>query len=75
MIGTAGPASQDYLRSLGAQPVEQFEQAKDYRLDVIAAQRSALLDNGTFDADVLAAVLGNLDADQISIELRAGSAA
>lgn len=66
------------VRSDGAARREQFEQAKDDRLDVISAQRPALLDardNGTVDADVLAAVLGNLDADQILIELRAGSAA
>jgi CPA1 family monovalent cation:H+ antiporter len=40
---------------------------------VIAAQRSALLDardNGTFDADVLEAMLANLDASQIDIEMR-----
>lgn len=66
------------VRSEGIDRREQFERATDYRLGVIKAQRSALLDardNGAFDADVLAAVLGNLDADQISIELRAGSAA
>ncbi|MEJ1230641.1 MAG: sodium:proton antiporter [Galbitalea sp.] len=50
---------------------EQFDVAK--RLAVIAAQRSALLDardNGTFDADVLANALANLDATQIAIEMR-----
>ena len=52
---------------------EQFEASKAYRLDVLSVQRSALLDardNGTFDADVLAHALENLDADQIAIELR-----
>ena len=52
---------------------EQFELARSHRLAVIAAQRSALLDardNGTFDADVLAHVLANLDASQIDIEMR-----
>ncbi len=47
--------------------------AKQYRLAVLQAQRSALLDardNGTFDADVLTNALANLDADQIAIELR-----
>ena len=51
-----------------------FEAAKRFRLDVIAAQRSELLDardNGTFDADVLADELANLDASQIAIEMRA----
>ena len=50
-----------------------FETAKQHRLAVIAAQRSALLDardDGAFDADVLAKVLATLDADQIAIELR-----
>ncbi|WP_369375417.1 cation:proton antiporter [Promicromonospora sp. Populi] len=54
---------------------EQFAGAKQYRLAVIAAQRSALLDardNGTFDADVLAYVLANLDAAQIDLEMRGG---
>ncbi|HEY0259372.1 MAG TPA: sodium:proton antiporter [Lacisediminihabitans sp.] len=52
---------------------EQFEAVKAYRLAVIAAQRSALLDardNGTFDAEVLAGELANLDASQIAIEMR-----
>jgi hypothetical protein len=51
--------------------------AKGHRLKVIAAQRSALLDardNGTFDADVLANALVNLDASQIAIEMRGGPA-
>jgi CPA1 family monovalent cation:H+ antiporter len=52
---------------------EYFTEAKSYRLAVIAAQRSALLDardNGTFDADVLAGALVNLDAAQITLEMR-----
>jgi CPA1 family monovalent cation:H+ antiporter len=52
---------------------QQFEVAKKYRLAVIAAQRAALLDardNGTFDAEVLADELANLDASQIAIEMR-----
>ncbi|PZE29896.1 sodium:proton antiporter [Curtobacterium sp. MCBD17_028] len=63
---------------LGGDPtLEQFGIAKEHRLAVIAAQRSALLDardNGTFDADVLEDALANLDATQIAIELR-GTAA
>ena len=53
---------------------EGFEVARRYRLAVLRAQRSALLDardNGTFDADVLAIALGNLDASQIDVEMRA----
>jgi hypothetical protein len=52
---------------------EGFAVARAHRLAVIAAQRSALLDardNGTFDADVLANALANLDAAQIAIEMR-----
>ncbi|MFB7723926.1 MULTISPECIES: cation:proton antiporter [unclassified Nocardia] len=52
---------------------ETFETSRDHRLAVISAQRSALLDardNGTFDADVLANALANLDATEIAIELR-----
>ncbi|MHA7985026.1 cation:proton antiporter [Rathayibacter sp. CAU 1779] len=52
---------------------EQFLAEKAYRLAVLEAQRSALLDardNGTFDADALANALANIDASQIAIELR-----
>jgi NhaP-type Na+/H+ or K+/H+ antiporter len=52
---------------------EHFDTAKRYRLDVIAAQRTALLDardNGLFDADVLENALANLDAAQIAIDMR-----
>ena len=55
---------------------EGFDVARGHRLAVIAAQRSALLDardNGTFDADVLAGQLANLDASQIAIEMRGRS--
>jgi CPA1 family monovalent cation:H+ antiporter len=51
----------------------QFEVMRKYRLEVLTAQRSALLDardHGTFDADVLADALATLDADQIAIEMR-----
>jgi CPA1 family monovalent cation:H+ antiporter len=50
-----------------------LEAARNYRLAVIEAQRSELLDardNGTFDADVLANALISLDASQIDIEMR-----
>jgi NhaP-type Na+/H+ or K+/H+ antiporter len=52
---------------------ERFRATRDHRLAVIAAQRSALLDardNGTFDAEVLANALANLDASQIAMEMR-----
>jgi NhaP-type Na+/H+ or K+/H+ antiporter len=47
--------------------------AQSHYLAVLTAQRSALLDardNGTFDADVLADALANLDAAQIAVEMR-----
>ncbi|TYL51127.1 cation:proton antiporter [Agromyces mariniharenae] len=46
---------------------------RSLRLDIIAAQREALLavrDEGTFSASVLTGALESLDADQISMELR-----
>lgn len=52
---------------------EQFEIEKRYRLAVLEAQRTALLDardNGTYDAELLADQLTQLDAAQIAIELR-----
>ncbi|GAA2569479.1 sodium:proton antiporter [Winogradskya consettensis] len=52
---------------------EAFTTAKHHRIAVIEAQRSALLDardHGTFDADILAGELANLDASQIALEMR-----
>ncbi|WP_314146522.1 cation:proton antiporter [uncultured Leifsonia sp.] len=52
---------------------EAFNEHKAARLKRIRAQRSALLDardDGTFSADVLAGALSNLDADEISIDLK-----
>lgn len=57
----------------GEPDIERLRATRQYRLDVIAAQREALLDardNGTFDADVLASVLTNLDASQLALEMR-----
>ena len=57
----------------GERSPELFGVLRAYRLEVIEAQRSALLDardNGTFDADVLAEELANLDASQIALEMR-----
>ncbi|MBM2614247.1 cation:proton antiporter [Actinoplanes sp. LDG1-06] len=50
-----------------------FDANRRHRLEVLDAQRTALLDardNGTFDADVLELALANLDASQIDIEMR-----
>ncbi|MWB98955.1 cation:proton antiporter [Agromyces seonyuensis] len=52
---------------------ERFRATRTHRIAVIHAQRKVLLDardTGTFDADVLAGALENLDADEIAIELR-----
>ena len=57
----------------GERSLESFLAEKNYRLALIEAQRTALLDardNGTFDADVLAGELANLDAAQIALEMR-----
>ncbi len=52
---------------------DAFAKESAYRLEVLRAQRAALLDardDGTFDANVLAKVLADLDASQITIEMR-----
>lgn len=57
----------------GADRQEQFAVRKKQRLEVLEAERTALLDardDGMFDADVLEETLSNLDAEQIAIELR-----
>ncbi|AYG04804.1 cation:proton antiporter [Gryllotalpicola protaetiae] len=57
----------------GEPDAARFDAARTHRLAVITAQRAALLDardSGTFDADLLASALTNLDATEISIELR-----
>ncbi|EAR23902.1 putative monovalent cation/proton antiporter [marine actinobacterium PHSC20C1] len=54
----------------------RFEADKQHRLEVIGAQRTALLDardNGIFDADLLENALDNLDATQITLEMRGKS--
>ncbi|MGV8857647.1 cation:proton antiporter [Rhodoglobus sp.] len=51
----------------------RFDTEKRHHLAVIRAQRTALLDardNGIFDADVLENALDNLDATQITLEMR-----
>jgi len=52
---------------------DRFEADKQHRLAVIDAQRTALLnarDNGIFDADLLENALDNLDATQITLQMR-----
>ncbi|MFT3714425.1 MAG: sodium:proton antiporter [Gordonia sp. (in: high G+C Gram-positive bacteria)] len=56
--------------------MEQFIASKQHRIDVIEAQRNALLDardDGLIDADILKEELVGLDAGQIAMELRGGS--
>lgn len=61
-------------RDENASRAEQFTAAKERRLAVLNAQRTAILnarDSGTFDAQLLADTLADLDASQIAIEMRA----
>ena len=51
----------------------RFDADKKHRIAVIDAQRTALLDardNGIFDADLLENALDNLDATQITLQMR-----
>lgn len=60
-------------RPEGEERAVAFAREKAYRLAVLRAQRSALLDardNGTYDADVLAKLLADLDASEIAMEMR-----
>jgi NhaP-type Na+/H+ or K+/H+ antiporter len=62
-------------RPEGEPTPEDLRESQAHLLAVLEVQRAALLDardNGTFDADVLADALANLDASQIAIELRGG---
>ena len=80
VIGTeeSGPRTREELEA--ADPAELrawMGREKARRLAVLAAQRAAVLDardDGTFDAEVLEAMLRNLDAEQIAIELRGARA-
>lgn len=54
-------------------PPQSFAAVKRLTIEIIEAQRTALLDardDGTFSAEVLNSALANLDADQISVELK-----
>ncbi len=54
-----------------------FAALKQLTIQIIEAQRTALLDardDGTFSAEILNSALDNLDADQISIELKGAPA-
>jgi NhaP-type Na+/H+ or K+/H+ antiporter len=78
LMRTSAGAVPEPPRTDVAPSLEAFHVAKTYRLAVLAAQRSALLDardHGTFDADVLESELANLDASQIAMEMRGESRA
>ncbi|MET1071164.1 MAG: sodium:proton antiporter [Umezawaea sp.] len=73
MLRTAAQTVPEPPHPSGDPTPEGFLTAKRHRLEVIAAQRSALLDardNGTFDAEVLEDALANLDATEIAIAMR-----
>jgi len=90
VVVATGPASQDLteseldehrrlldlLEDAAASVVPPESRSKKrIRLDVIDAQRQALLDardDGVFDARMLGSALAALDADQISLELKGG---
>ena len=67
----------DLLRQVSEKErsAEQGRSMKQLRLDVLSAQRAALLDardDGVFNADVLSHALAVVDAAQIGLELRGG---
>ena len=73
ILRTSAEAVPELPKLEGEPDAARFDVARRHRLAVIAAQRAALLDardSGTFDADLLANALTNLDATEISIELR-----
>lgn len=77
-VPTSGESTVTRAELAAADPTELrawLGREKARRLAVLRAQRTALLDardDGTFDAEVLASVLRNLDAEQIALELRGG---
>ncbi|GAB3386867.1 sodium:proton antiporter [Humibacter soli] len=73
LLRSSAEAVPEPPRPDGEPTLANFEEQRKYRLAVLEAQRSELLDardNGIFDADVLESLLANLDASQIAIELR-----
>ncbi|WP_213012260.1 cation:proton antiporter [Paractinoplanes toevensis] len=73
LMRTSGETLEHPPPATTAPTAEGFRAAKEYRLAILAAQRSVLLDardHGTFDADLLANALANLDASQIALEMR-----
>lgn len=67
----------DLLRQVSEKErsAEQGRSMKQLRLDVLSAQRAALLDardDGVFNAEVLSHALAVVDAAQIGLELRGG---
>lgn len=69
----ADASPSDAAATAVAIPADDHVAWKKRTLDIIAAQRTALLDardDGAYSAEVLNSALTNLDADQISIELK-----
>jgi CPA1 family monovalent cation:H+ antiporter len=67
----------DFMRQVAEQERERVPDRtqKRLQLDLLAAQRAALLDardDGVFDARMLAGAMEAVDAEQISLELRGG---
>jgi CPA1 family monovalent cation:H+ antiporter len=68
----SGPVPPEDLRMDGAPP-----NAKQIQLEMIDAQRNVLLEareEGTYPSEVLNAAMSNLDADQVSLELKGAPA-
>lgn len=69
-------AVHELLREVSAAtPRPASQSGKQHRIDVLNAQRGAILDardDGTFDAEVLQVALSNIDAAQIALEMRGG---
>ncbi len=53
--------------------LEQQSRNKQIQLEMIEAQRAVLLavmDEGTFSSELISSTMANLDADQISLEIK-----
>ncbi|WP_018157871.1 cation:proton antiporter [Demetria terragena] len=73
LLRDAGATIPEVERDDQAPRTEQFNAATGYRLAVLEAQRTAILDardDGTFAAELLENTLDDLDASQIAIEMR-----
>jgi len=72
-LGAGMQRIRELLAQEGIDKQHKLAQYQQLRLQVIEAQRQVLLDardDGTFGAAILSTMLENLDADQISLELK-----